>query len=77
MTRINRLHSTRLNLKINPRIITKAAANKWILELCSKINRVLRPLKANLKLRNLDPGENLPEFITGYIHLKNFKFKGS
>jgi len=63
MVRIRRHHSTRLILKINPRIITITAANKCILELCSKIKRDLKPLNANLKLRNLDLVENLPEFI--------------
>ena len=44
------------------------AANKWILELCSWISRDISTLNANLKLLNLDLGENFPEFISRIVN---------
>jgi hypothetical protein len=60
--------------RINPRATTIMAAARWILELCSKISKDLRPLNANLKLLNLDRGVNLPEFMCRDLHLKTSQF---
>jgi hypothetical protein len=44
------IHSVEDILKRIPAATTQTAANKCILALCSSLNKILIPLKANLKL---------------------------
>lgn len=57
-------HSDKLSLRIIPSPIDKAAAPRWILELCSFFKRDDIPFIANRKLFNRDFNENLSEFIS-------------